>query len=182
MKKKRETESSEEGSDEERPPRRSFKDDDSTRRSNRQVKRKKYAEEGEARVSDEEVKVMVKAKRTSTAAARKEPAQQLFVENPSEEDAAVVDKIMSSRIVKNEVAPGVIIEVEEFFVKYKNYSYLHCEWAVEQQLEKDKRIQQKIKRFKIKQAQRAHFFADMEEDPFNPDYVFLCVLDGGGSL
>uniref|UniRef100_A0A8C7VSA0 Chromodomain helicase DNA binding protein 9 n=1 Tax=Oncorhynchus mykiss TaxID=8022 RepID=A0A8C7VSA0_ONCMY len=74
---------------------------------------------------------------------------------------------MSSRIVKNEVAPGVIVEVEEFFVKYKNYSYLHCEWAVEQQLEKDKRIQQKIKRFKIKQAQRAHFF----EDPFNPDYV-----------
>uniref|UniRef100_A0A4W4DXN8 DNA helicase n=1 Tax=Electrophorus electricus TaxID=8005 RepID=A0A4W4DXN8_ELEEL len=50
-------------------------------------------------------------------------------------------------------------------------SYLHCEWSTEQQLEKDKRIQQKIKRFKIKQAQRAHFFADMEEEPFNPDYV-----------
>uniref|UniRef100_A0A672G6Y2 Chromodomain helicase DNA binding protein 9 n=1 Tax=Salarias fasciatus TaxID=181472 RepID=A0A672G6Y2_SALFA len=46
-------------------------------------------------------------------------------------------------------------------------SYLHCEWATEQQLEKDKRIQQKIKRFKMKQAQRALFF----EDPFNPDYV-----------
>lgn len=40
-------------------------------------------------------------------------------------------------------------------------SYLHCEWATEQHLEKDKRIQQKIKRFKIKQAQRAHFFADV---------------------
>uniref|UniRef100_A0A8C9TMH5 Chromodomain helicase DNA binding protein 9 n=1 Tax=Scleropages formosus TaxID=113540 RepID=A0A8C9TMH5_SCLFO len=78
---------------------------------------------------------------------------------------------MSSRIVKKEVSPGVVVEVEEFFVKYKNYSYLHCEWATEQQLVKDKRIQQKIKRFKIKQAQRAHFFADMEEDPFNPDYV-----------
>uniref|UniRef100_A0A7N8Y2F8 Chromodomain helicase DNA binding protein 9 n=1 Tax=Mastacembelus armatus TaxID=205130 RepID=A0A7N8Y2F8_9TELE len=75
---------------------------------------------------------------------------------------------MSSRIVKKEVSPGVVVEVEEFFVKYKNYSYLHCEWATEQQLEKDKRIQQKIKRFKIKQAQRALFFAD---DPFNPDYV-----------
>uniref|UniRef100_A0A8C8A3E0 Chromodomain helicase DNA binding protein 9 n=1 Tax=Oryzias sinensis TaxID=183150 RepID=A0A8C8A3E0_9TELE len=62
-----------------------------------------------------------------------------------------------------------MVEVEEFFVKYKNYSYLHCEWATEQQLEKDKRIQQKIKRFKMKQAQRALFFAD--EDPFNPDYV-----------
>ncbi|CAB1339205.1 unnamed protein product [Coregonus sp. 'balchen'] len=103
IKKKRKTESSEEGSDEEPPPRRSSKDDDSTRRSNRQVKRKKYAEEGEARVSDEEVKVMAKAKKTSTAAARKERAQQLFVENPSEEDAAVVDKIMSSRIIKNEM-------------------------------------------------------------------------------
>uniref|UniRef100_A0A669E7K6 Chromodomain helicase DNA binding protein 9 n=1 Tax=Oreochromis niloticus TaxID=8128 RepID=A0A669E7K6_ORENI len=75
---------------------------------------------------------------------------------------------MSSRIAKKEVSPGVVIEVEEFFVKYKNYSYLHCEWATEQQLEKDKRIQQKIKRFKMKQAQRALFFAD---DPFNPDYV-----------
>uniref|UniRef100_A0A452TDB3 Chromodomain helicase DNA binding protein 9 n=1 Tax=Ursus maritimus TaxID=29073 RepID=A0A452TDB3_URSMA len=55
---------------------------------------------------------------------------------------------------------------------YKNFSsYLHCEWATEQQLLKDKRIQQKIKRFKLRQAQRAHFFADMEEEPFNPDYV-----------
>lgn len=40
-------------------------------------------------------------------------------------------------------------------------SYLHCEWATEQQLLKDKRIQQKIKRFKLRQAQRAHFFADV---------------------
>uniref|UniRef100_A0A8C0FGN1 Chromodomain helicase DNA binding protein 9 n=1 Tax=Bubo bubo TaxID=30461 RepID=A0A8C0FGN1_BUBBB len=58
--------------------------------------------------------------------------------------------------------------------KKKNFfhvflSYLHCEWATEQQLLKDKRIQQKIKRFKLRQAQRAHFF--MEEEPFNPDYV-----------
>uniref|UniRef100_A0A671LM69 Chromodomain-helicase-DNA-binding protein 9-like n=1 Tax=Sinocyclocheilus anshuiensis TaxID=1608454 RepID=A0A671LM69_9TELE len=64
-----------------------------------------------------------------------------------------------------------MVETEEYYVKYKNYSYLHCEWATEQRLEKDKRIQQKIKRFKIKQAQKAHFFADMEEEPFNPDYV-----------
>jgi len=47
-------------------------------------------------------------------------------------------------------------------------SYLHCEWATEQQLEKDKRIQQKIKRFKIKQAQKAHFFADVRMP------VFVC--------
>lgn len=47
---------------------------------------------------------------------------------------------------------------------YKNFSsYLHCEWATEQQLLKDKRIQQKIKRFKLRQAQRAHFFADVRK-------------------
>lgn len=48
------------------------------RRSNRQVKRKKYAEELEARLSDDEVKVIVKTKKTNTAAS-KEPAVQLFV-------------------------------------------------------------------------------------------------------
>uniref|UniRef100_A0A8C1ZB59 Chromodomain helicase DNA binding protein 9 n=1 Tax=Cyprinus carpio TaxID=7962 RepID=A0A8C1ZB59_CYPCA len=62
-----------------------------------------------------------------------------------------------------QVSPGLMVETEEYYVKYKNYSYLHCEWATEQHLEKDKRIQQKIKRFKIKQAQK--------EEPFNPDYV-----------
>uniref|UniRef100_A0A8B9L3E0 Chromodomain helicase DNA binding protein 9 n=1 Tax=Astyanax mexicanus TaxID=7994 RepID=A0A8B9L3E0_ASTMX len=113
-----------------------------------QVKRKKYAEQ-DSRVSDDEMKVTVKAKKINS-----EPAVQLFVENPSEEDAAVVDKIMASRIVKNEVKLYSVLQSSEF-------SYLHCEWATEQHLEKDKRIQQKIKRFKIKQAQRAHFFADV---------------------
>ena len=32
-------------------------------------------------------------------------------------------------------------------------SYLHCQWASVEDLEKDKRIQQKIKRFKAKQGQ-----------------------------
>ena len=42
------------------------------------MKRKKYSEEVEARLSDEEVKVIVKAKKTG-GAVRKEPAVQLFV-------------------------------------------------------------------------------------------------------
>lgn len=42
------------------------------------MKRKKYAEELEARLSDDEVKVIVKAKKTNTAAS-KQPAVQLFV-------------------------------------------------------------------------------------------------------
>ena len=42
------------------------------------MKRKKYAEELEARLSDEDVKVIVKAKKANSAAS-KEPAVQLFV-------------------------------------------------------------------------------------------------------
>lgn len=42
------------------------------------MKRKKYAEELEARLSDEEVKVIVKTKKSNSAAS-KEPAVQLFV-------------------------------------------------------------------------------------------------------
>lgn len=54
-------------------------------------------------------------------------------------------------------------------------SYLHCEWATEQQLEKDKRIQQKIKRFKMKQAQRALLFADVR--PFGcPCTLFIGIF------
>ncbi|XP_048477169.1 chromodomain-helicase-DNA-binding protein 8-like [Rhincodon typus] len=69
-----------------------------------------------------------------------------------------------------QVYPGQCMDVEEFYVKYKNYSYLHCEWASLQQLEKDKRIHQKIKRFKAKMAQIRHLFHE-DEDLFNPDYV-----------
>ncbi|XP_061225878.1 chromodomain-helicase-DNA-binding protein 9-like isoform X3 [Neopsephotus bourkii] len=168
--KKRKNESSDELSDAKQTPQRPLKDENSQkRRSNRQVKRKKYAEEG-GKQSEAAAKVSVKIKKNSAPLPAEQPLQ-LFVENPSEEDAAIVDKILSSRVIKKEIAAGMTVETEEFFVKYKNYSYLHCEWATEQQLLKDKRIQQKIKRFKQRQAQRAHFFADMEEDPFNPDYV-----------
>lgn len=40
-------------------------------------------------------------------------------------------------------------------------SYLHCEWASLEQLEKDKRIHQKIKRFKTKHAQMRHIFQEV---------------------
>lgn len=61
------------------------------RRSNRQVKRKKYAEELEARLSDDEVKVIVKTKKTNTAAS-KQPALQLFVVSSSANSSVVAQK------------------------------------------------------------------------------------------
>uniref|UniRef100_A0A7N8XI17 Chromodomain helicase DNA binding protein 7 n=1 Tax=Mastacembelus armatus TaxID=205130 RepID=A0A7N8XI17_9TELE len=49
-------------------------------------------------------------------------------------------------------------------------SYLHCRWAELEELEKDKRIHQKVKRFKAKQ-QLNTFITEMDDEPFNPDYV-----------
>lgn len=40
-------------------------------------------------------------------------------------------------------------------------SYLHCKWATLKELEKDPRIHQKIKRFRTKQAQMKHLFAEV---------------------
>uniref|UniRef100_A0A8C9EFF5 Chromodomain helicase DNA binding protein 6 n=1 Tax=Phocoena sinus TaxID=42100 RepID=A0A8C9EFF5_PHOSS len=53
-------------------------------------------------------------------------------------------------------------DLELFYVKYRNFSYLHCKWATMEELEKDPRIAQKIKRFRNKQAQMkdgGHFLA-----------------------
>ncbi|XP_072297120.1 chromodomain-helicase-DNA-binding protein 8 isoform X3 [Eucyclogobius newberryi] len=159
------------------------------RRSNRVVKRKKYTEDLDIKITDDEDE-QEDVDVTTTAAAVASisgvppvhipqeveldgdglPSMQFFVENPSEEDAAIIDKILSVRLAKKEVCPGQYTNVEEFFVKYKNYSYLHCEWASMAQLEKDKRITQKIKRFRTKHAQMRHIFQE-EEEAFNPDYV-----------
>lgn len=81
---------------------------------------------------------------------------------------------------------GGEIEVEEFYVKYKNLSYLHCEWKSRDELfYSDKRIDQKIKRFKLKKQQQQQMY-DWNDDGdtangynndydelFNPDYVVI---------
>uniref|UniRef100_A0A8C1SRI0 Chromodomain-helicase-DNA-binding protein 8 n=1 Tax=Cyprinus carpio TaxID=7962 RepID=A0A8C1SRI0_CYPCA len=170
------------------------------RRSNRQVKRKKYTEDLDIKITDDEDEMDADIDVTTApvsgagylqsmgAELRQEldgdglPSMQFFVENPSEEDAAIVDKILSMRVTKKEVSPGQYTNVEEFFVKYKNYSYMHCEWASLEQLERDKRIHQKLKRFKTKQAQMRNIFQE-DEEPFNPDYVEVDrILDESHSV
>lgn len=55
-----------------------------------------------------------------------------------------------------------IIDVEEYYVKYRNFSYLHCEWKTEDELYKgDKRIAAKLKRFKQKMAHHANIFENV---------------------
>jgi chromodomain-helicase-DNA-binding protein 7 len=76
---------------------------------------------------------------------------------------------------------GGEIEVEEFFVKYKTFSYLHCEWRTRDELLfSDKRVDQKIKRYRLKKSQSATYdwddgnldgYAQDNDELFNPDYV-----------
>jgi chromodomain-helicase-DNA-binding protein 7 len=82
---------------------------------------------------------------------------------------------------------GGEIEVEEYYVKYKNLSYLHCEWRTRDELFlSDKRIDQKIKRFKLKKQQsQLYAFDDWQteneklgynnddDELFNSDYIII---------
>lgn len=61
-----------------------------------------------------------------------------------------------------------IVDVEEYYVKYRNFSYLHCEWKTEDELYKgDKRIAAKLKRFKQKMAHHANIFENVSISTLN---------------
>ncbi|XP_064024033.1 chromodomain-helicase-DNA-binding protein 6 isoform X2 [Pogoniulus pusillus] len=145
--------------------------DSQKRRSGRQVKRRKYNEDLDFKVVDDdgETIAVLGAGRTSALSASTLAWQ---AEEPPEDDANIIEKILASRMVQKEAHPGgLAFEMEEFYVKYRNFSYLHCKWATLEELEKDPRISQKIKRFRNKQAQMRHIFTEPDEDLFNPDYV-----------
>ena len=75
-------------------------------------------------------------------------------------------------VAKDAKASAKMIAVEEYLVKFKNFSYLHCQWLTEQELTRgDKRINQKIKRFQQKREKSGNVLDFCEEEPFNPDYV-----------
>lgn len=94
----------------------------------------------------------------------------------TDEKKAVVksetEKAASDKPGDEDKPEPVFVEVEEFLVKYRNFSYLHCEWRTEDELLKgDKRVSNKIRRFQQKQTQQFNIFENLEEDPFNPDFV-----------
>ncbi|XP_069477199.1 chromodomain-helicase-DNA-binding protein 7 isoform X2 [Ambystoma mexicanum] len=150
------------------PPPHSPEDEDESgvqkRRSSRQVKRKRYTEDLEFKISDDELDMDAAGRYSPSNTSLSEQQESMDTEGP------VIEKIMSSRLVKKQMESEEEVEVEEFYVKYKNFSYLHCQWATVEELEKDKRIHQKIKRFKAKQGQ-TKFLSEIEDDLFNPDYV-----------
>ncbi|XP_034021847.1 chromodomain-helicase-DNA-binding protein 6 [Thalassophryne amazonica] len=145
--------------------------DNSKRRSGRQVKRRKYNEDLDFKVVDDDGETIA-VLGTGRISALNATALAWQAEEPPEDEANIIEKILSVRVVKKETSSGdQAEEMEEFYVKYRNFSYLHCKWATLEELEKDPRIHQKIKRFRTKQAQMKHLFTEPDEDLFNPDYV-----------
>lgn len=153
------------------PPPSPSPDDESAihkRRSARNTKRHRYNDDIDLDLSDDEF-------------VQKSDSNVVNVQLT--EDTMVVEKFLASRMAKREIEvendkkdgdttkdEPVFIEIEEFFVKYKNLSYLHCEWKTEDELEKgDRRISQKVKRYK--QKKDINVFDFLDEEPFNPDYV-----------
>uniref|UniRef100_A0A667YPZ3 Chromodomain helicase DNA binding protein 7 n=1 Tax=Myripristis murdjan TaxID=586833 RepID=A0A667YPZ3_9TELE len=121
------------------------------RRSSRQVKRKRYTEDLEFRISEED------------DSGDDSPA-------PKSPSSSSQQQVCGSCSLSYVLESGEEVEVEEFYVKFKSFSYLHCRWADVEELEKDKRIHQKVRRFKAKQ-QLNSFITEMDDEPFNPDYV-----------
>ena len=113
---------------------------------------------------EEEFEKKPEVTETPPAAATSEPAVETA--NAAAAASPVVKKSKKSEIVAS------VIQVEEFLVKFKNFSYLHCQWLTEEELLRgDKRIGQKVKRFKQKREKTGNVLEFCDEDPFNPDYV-----------
>uniref|UniRef100_A0A8C3UZI0 Chromodomain helicase DNA binding protein 6 n=1 Tax=Catharus ustulatus TaxID=91951 RepID=A0A8C3UZI0_CATUS len=132
------------------------------RRSGRQVKRRKYNEDLDFKVVDDdgETIAVLGAGRTSALSAS------TLAWQAEVDDANIIEKILASRMVQKEVSWSCVVDFSS-----PCSSYLHCKWATLEELEKDPRISQKIKRFRNKQAQMKHIFTEPDEDLFNPDYV-----------
>ena len=100
---------------------------------------------------------------------------------PPPEEANVIERILSIRTREpktDEEKTKYGNTVEEFYVKYKSYSYLHAEWCTfDKLLAGDKRFDGKVKRFRVKQA-NLMANANVDDELFNPEYTMVDrVLD-----
>ena len=118
----------------------------------------------------------------STVAESVEPARKYFVQ-PGDSEPIVVEKVMADRMGERPVKKDTgengeegekqeTIPVEEFYVKFKSYSYLHCDWKTVAELEViDKRIKQKVQRYKQKKETQRDYMEEADEEPFDPNYT-----------
>ncbi|KAL9976050.1 hypothetical protein ACROYT_G013284 [Oculina patagonica] len=139
-----------------------------TRRSLRERKKKTYKDDFDYNLSEEEGEKEPTEGGVQAAFPVDGTGQGYIPVGPEVEETTTVEKILAMRTKQDEELGNY----EEFMVKFKNYSYLHCEWATAEKLARgDKRIHMKIKRYKAKQQNSMAFFSELDEEPFNPDYV-----------
>lgn len=99
------------------------------------------------------------------------PDDKLSLVKQEQEESEINDDVEPSNSEETEENSKKSIELDEYFVKYRNFSYLHCEWKTEVELMKgDKRIAAKLKRFKHKMANNTNIFENVSYN-YN-----LCVL------
>uniref|UniRef100_G3N434 Chromodomain helicase DNA binding protein 6 n=1 Tax=Gasterosteus aculeatus TaxID=69293 RepID=G3N434_GASAC len=148
--------------------------DNTKRRSGRQVKRRKYNEDLDFKVVDDDGETIgvLGAGRISALNATALAWQS---EEPPEDEANIIEKILSVRPVKKETSSSPedqVEEAEEFYVKYRNFSYLHCSGPL--QIEQHLKVSILARLFRLffqlfLEISRGIFHPD--EDIFNPDYV-----------
>ena len=123
----------------------------------------------EEQEADKEPMTKVESKLISELETKEEPIS----ENPTKPDGETSEKPEQPLKTETEDKPASkTVEVEEFLVKFKNFSYLHCQWLTEDELLRgDKRVSQKIKRYLQKKSKSADMMDFCDDEPFNPDYV-----------
>jgi len=128
----------------------------------------KSKEESEEKSTDEakpEEATTEKVKESLESEGEKEPGKE-------GEESTIKDSGDENEADKENKPEPVFIDVEEYFVKYRNFSYLHCEWRTEEELLKgDRRVAAKIRRFQQKQSQQLNIFENIEDEPFNQDFT-----------
>ena len=145
-------------------------------------KEEKPSEEAEKTLTEEEEKkdetadeIMDTSEKPEEEEKAKEEVKPAAEERKPDEPKKVVEvakKVEELKKVSPNKKPARTIEVEEYLVKFKNFSYLHCQWLTEEELYRgDKRIAGKIKRYHQKREKTANVLEFCEEEPFNPDYI-----------
>ena len=144
-------------------------------------------EDGDATTTKEEKKEEEKEEPT-TEQTKKDDADVLVVvdgekKEETEETKEVVEEDDGAASEYEE--DGGHIEVEEFFVKYKGLSYLHCEWRTRDELaESDKRIDQKLKRFRVKRQQSLDMYnmGALNDDDLADAGMMMADAESSGEL
>ncbi len=110
----------------------------------------------------EEVKPEVTDDSTNENAEPKEEETPKIEEKETEKSEEVEKDGKKDEDSQEDADDENVEELEEYYVKYRNFSYLHCEWKTEEELFKgDRRIAAKLKRFKQKMAHNTNIFENV---------------------